>query len=205
MDSIWIILFLVHLHLGLFFFTFHIFKNVYPRINETNIHNNIIGILSFQNRLKDYLISTGLYFINWSLFYQLVSILSTGLYFKNKVKEGSYTGKKYYVFLIFGYFFSKCTFFEVVAFIFRLVVIQSTLCGSAYLNDSCFWWSIFPFNYQTAYGHQAFQGSDMLREAITHKYAWHPNRVVLCGHVKNKMHISTCKRSINTTLGKVLT
>ena len=82
----------------------HIFKNVYPRINETNIHNNIIGILSFQNRLKDYLISTSLYFINWSLFYQLVSILSTGLYFKNKVKEGSYTGKKYYVFLILDTF-----------------------------------------------------------------------------------------------------
>ena len=59
------------------------FKNVYPRINETNIHSNIIGILSFQNGLKDYLISTGLYSINWSLFYQLVSILSTGLYFIN--------------------------------------------------------------------------------------------------------------------------
>ena len=98
------------MHLGLFFFTLHIFKNVYPRINETNIHNNIIGILSFQNRLKDYLISTSLYFINWSLFYQLVSILSTGLYFKNKVKEGSYTGKKYYAFLILDTFSQNAHF-----------------------------------------------------------------------------------------------
>ena len=51
----------------------------------------------------------------------------------------------------------------------------------------CFWWSIFPHNYQNTYGHQTFQGGDM---------RWH--------HVTNQIHISTCRRCINTTIGKVL-
>ena len=66
-------------------------------------------------------------------------------------------------------------------------------------------WRIFPFKYQSAYGHQTFQGGEMLRGALTHKYAWHLNGVVLLGHVTNKIHISTCIKHINTTIGKVLT
>ena len=56
--------------------------------------------------------------------------------------------------------------------------------------------------YQNAYGHQNFHGCDMLRGALTQK---HLNGVVLWVHVTNKIHISTCRTSINTTLGKVLT
>ena len=37
------------------------------------------------------------------------------------------------------------------------------------------------------------------------KYAWHLNRVVLGGQVKNKIHISTCRRCMDTKLGQVLT
>ena len=97
--------------------------------------------------------------------------------------------------------------FEVVTFFSRLVVIQSTqfFSGSTCLLDSCFWWSIFPLNYKNAYGHQIFQVGDMLRGAVTHKYTWYLNGVVLWGHVTNKIHASTCRRCINTTLGKVLT
>ena len=63
----------------------------------------------------------------------------------------------------------------------------------------------FSSYYQNAYGHQILQIGDMLRGALTHKYAWHLNGVVLWGHVTNKIHISTCRRCIDTTLGKVLT
>ena len=58
--------------------------------------------------------------------------------------------------------------------------------------------------YQNAHGHQNFQGGDMLQGALTDEYAWHLNGVVPWGHVKNKLHISTFRRYINTTLGKVL-
>ena len=64
---------------------------------------------------------------------------------------------------------------------------------------------IFPLNYQNAYDHQTFQGGDMLQGYLTHAYAWHLNGVALWGHVTNKTHISTCRRCIDTTLGKVLT
>ena len=63
----------------------------------------------------------------------------------------------------------------------------------------------FSSYYQNAYGHQTFQGGDMLRGALTNKYAWLLNGVVLWGHVRNKIHISTGRRFIDTTLGKVLT
>ena len=58
------------MHLELFFFTLHFFKTFYPRMNKSNIHNNIIGILSFQTDLNN-----------------LFS--SNGFYFKSKVIEGS--------------------------------------------------------------------------------------------------------------------
>ena len=44
-----------------------------------------------------------------------------------------------------------------------------------------FWWSIFPLNYQNAYGHQTFQCDHMRPGALTHKYARHLNEVVLLG------------------------
>ena len=59
--------------------------------------------------------------------------------------------------------------------------------------------------FQNDYGHQTFQVGDMLRGALTHKYAWYLNGVVLSDHVTYKIHISTCRRCVNTTLGKVLT
>ena len=60
----------------------------------------------------------------------------------------------------------------------------------------------FSSYYQNAYGHQTLQGGGMLRGALTHKYAWHLNRVVLRGHVTNK---NIQNLQIETTLGKVLT
>ena len=89
----------------------------------------------------------------------------------------------------------------------RLVVIQSTqfLSGSTYLSDSYFWWSIFPLNFQNAYAQQTFQGGEMLRGALTHKYAWHLNGVVLWDHATNKVHISVCRRCMGIKLVKLMT
>ena len=85
----------------------------------------------------------------------------------------------------------KMYIFEVVTFFSCLMVIQSTqfFSGSSYLWDSCFWWSIFPPNYQNAYNHQTFQVGDMLQGALTDVSTWHLNGVVLRGHVTNKIHI----------------
>ena len=63
----------------------------------------------------------------------------------------------------------------------------------------------FSSNYENACGHQTFQGGDMLWVALTHKYTWHLNGVVLWGHVTNEIHISTCRRCINNTLGNMMT
>ena len=62
----------------------------------------------------------------------------------------------------------------------------------------------FFLHYQNAYDHQTFQGGDMLQGDLTHIYAY-LNGVVFWGHVANKIHNSTCRRCIDTTLGKVLT
>ena len=91
LDSIWIIL--------VFYCKFCAFKIIlsyiayfwffYPSGNKPNIHNNIIDISSFQNGINDLLSSTGFY-LNW---------------------EWSYKGsQRKRSFLIFGGFFSKCTF-----------------------------------------------------------------------------------------------
>ena len=45
----------------------------------------------------------------------------------------------------------------------------------------------------------------MLQGAVTHIYARHINGVALWGHVADKIHISTPRKCIDTTLGKVLT
>ena len=73
---------------------------------------------------------------------------STGFYFKSKVIER----EKASLFNFCAPFF-KIFVFEVVAFLSCLVVIQST------------------FNYQNAYSHQTFQSGELLRGALTHKYA----------------------------------
>ena len=78
-------------HLKLFFFTLQILDFFYSKINKPNIPNNILDMSIFENGL-----------IN--LF------RSTDFYLKSKVIKGSHKGKIY--FLIFGHFFSKCTFFR---------------------------------------------------------------------------------------------
>ena len=65
------------------FFTLHVFKKFYQRMNKTNI--DIGNISSFQNGLNDIL-------------------SSTGFYFNSKVIEGSHKRKKI-GFSIFGHFF----------------------------------------------------------------------------------------------------
>ena len=67
-------------------------------------------------------------------------------------------------------------------------------------SDSCFQWSIFSINCENAYGHQNFQGGGMLKGALIHKYAWHLNGVVYWGRVRNKIHISTYRRCMDTKL-----
>ena len=82
--------------------------------------------------------------------------------------------------------FFKMYIFEVVTFICCLLFIQSPwfLSGSTYLKDSCFWWSIFPLNYQKGYSHQTSQGSNILERAPTHEFACYFSWVVLWGHMK---------------------
>ena len=75
----------------------------------------------------------------------------------------------------------------------------NSLFRCQYVFIRFFWWSAFPLKYQNAYGYQTFQCGDMQRGALTHKYAWHFNRVVMLS-----LHISIC-RCIDTTIGKVLT
>lgn len=53
--------------------------------------------------------------------------------------------------------------------------------------------------------YRTFQGGDLLQRALTHKYVWHLNEVVLRGHVISEIHISTCRKRIDTKLGKFLT
>ena len=63
--------------------------------------------------------------------------------------EGCHKEKNMF-FVISGHFFSKCTILVFDRFFSSLVVIQSTkiFSESMYLQDSCFWCSIIPFNYQ---------------------------------------------------------
>ena len=63
------------MHLELFFFTLHVFKIFYQRMNTPNIQNNIGGISSLQNGLGDLL-------------------SATGFHFKSKDMEDSYKGGK---------------------------------------------------------------------------------------------------------------
>ena len=60
------------------------------------------------------------------------------------------------------------------------------------------------YSYQNTYGHQTFLGGDIPWVAPTNKIAW-PLDGVLWGHGTNKVHVSTCRRPMDTELGKVLT
>ena len=71
-------------------------------------------------------------------------------------------------------------------------------CQHIYMR--CFWWIIFPLNYQNAYGHQTFHHDDMWQGVLTDKCAWHLNGVVLLEHMTNKIQISTCRRCIVSTI-----
>ena len=130
MDSVWIILvfYCKFCAFKIILFTLHIFNFYYPEINKPNIHNNIIDIFNFQNGLND-----------------LFS--STDFCLKSKVIEGSHKGKN----MLFNFWalLLKMHIFEVVTFFSCLMVIQLTqlFSGSTYLQDSCFWWSIFPLNF----------------------------------------------------------
>ena len=56
--------------------------------------------------------------------------------------------------------------------------------------DEVFFLRILSSEYcQNTYGHQTFQGGDMLRGARTHKYDLHLSGVVLLGHVTSKKHL----------------
>ena len=69
------------------------------------------------------------------------------------------------------------------------------------------WWRISSRNYHNVYGQQTSQGGDVPRAAPTYKFAWSLIRVTLWNYVSNKLHISTCRRPMDTKLGncKVLT
>ena len=76
-------------------------------------------------------------------------------------------------FLIFGYSFSKCAFLKSEVFflpsgwLFNQLYFSGAVCIYKIHFDEAF----FPLNYQNVYGHQSFQGGDMLRGALTHKHA----------------------------------
>ena len=59
---------------------------------------------------------------------------------------------------------------------------------------------------QNAYGHKTYQRSDITQGVPTHKFTYPLNEVVMWGHETNWIcYISTCRRPLNTKLGKSLT
>ena len=174
------------MHLKLFFFILYIFSFFCPEINKPNIHNNINDILSFQNGLN-------------------VLLSSTGFYLKSKVVEGSHRGEN--LFSNFWTLLLKIYIFEIVTFFFlpNGYPINSILQWQYIFTRFVLFMKHFFLYYQNAYDHQPFQGGDMLQGALTHIYPWHHNGVALWCQVTNKIHISTCRRCINTTLAKMIT
>ena len=87
---------------------------------------------------------------------------------------------------------------------------------SGYPFNSIFWWQYVFIRFVFLMKHFAAQLSQCLwspnfsrwRHAVRSYHAYiymHDNGVILWGHMTNKIHTSTCRRCINTTLGKVLT
>ena len=57
-------------------------------------------------------------------------------------------------------------------------------------------------HYHNTYGHQICQGRNILQGALTNRFEWPLDKVVLWDHVVNKIdYISTCRRSMDTKLG----
>ena len=163
------------------------FKLFCPIIKKPNIHNNIAGISSFQNGLNN-----------------LCS--SNGFYFRSKVIEGSHKGKN--MFFNFWALLLKMCIFEVVTFFFRLV--------AGYPINSIFQWQYVIYKIHVF--DEAFFLLTIRMPMVTKLF-----RVVTCweelllmnmhdiskewpfgGHVTSKIHISTCRRCIDTILGNVL-
>ena len=90
--------------------------------------------------------------------------------------------------------------FEVVAYFSYLVAIQSSQFSVAvHIKIHIFDEAFFLLTIRMS------MSCDLLQGALTHKYAQHINGVVLWGHATNKIHISTCRRCMDTKLGKVPT
>ena len=60
-------------------------------------------------------------------------------------------------------------------------------------------------HHHNSYGHKTYQYNDITQGAPSHKFAWPLSVMIMWSHVTNEIHISTCRRPINTKLGKVLT
>ena len=138
--------------------------------------------------------------------WDLELFISTGFQFQSKVMEGSHKGKNMFVKKNYWALLLKMYHFRIWDIFFSLSGYPiNSIFQSQYIFIRCFCWSIFLPNYQNGYCHQTFQGGDMRRGALSHKYTWHLNRVVFLGQVTNNIHIFTSRRCIDTTIGKVLT
>ena len=128
---------------------------------------------------------------------QLVSLLRAELY---KVV----TRSKIICFLISENFIFKMYIFEVVTFFLpQCLSNQLNFSVAVRICKIHVFGKIFLLSLLSEY--RTFQGGDLLQRALTHKYVWHLNEVVLRGHVISKIHISTCRKRIDTKLGKFLT
>ena len=166
------------MHLELLFFTLHIFIFI---LSENKIKQTYaITSFAFQVYKMDFR----------SFLAQLVSILRV------KLKKIVIRGKICFLKNFWAFLKSKRNIFVFAAFFSRLVLVQSAQFFSAstyhVFDEASFLY--FSFNYQNAYGHQTFQGGNMQQGALTQEYACHLNGMVFLGHVKNKIHISTCRR-----------
>ena len=100
---------------------------------------------------------------------QLVSILRVKL--QNVVTRGKYI----YIFNIWALLLKMYHFCVCDIFFSPSGYPINSIFQCQYVFIKCFWWSIFLL--------------DMQQGALTHKYTWHLNRVVLLGHMTNKIHI----------------
>ena len=141
----------------------------YPRINKPDIHNNALAFEVYKMGFRTFLAP-------------LVSIL--------RVKEKN-------IFFLFLGTSQNIPLLCLWRFFLPWWLSNQLNFSVSYVFIRCFWWSTFPHNYQNTYGHQTFQGGDMQRGALTHKYAWHLNGKVLLGHVTNKI-ISPSAEDVST-------
>ena len=139
------------MHLELSLFTLDVLNFFSPTMNKPNTHNKIIGISSFQNRLKE-------------------RFSSIGFYFESKVIEGSQKTKK--SFFILQHFYQNLCFWGCVIFF--------SLSGYA-VNSIFQWQHIFirytilmkHFSISISTCIWSTNFSEWLRGALNHKYSWH--------------------------------